>query len=195
MKTIPSSRVRLACRVVRQWSGVVAGGVPRHAESCPDCRAYFAAGAALDGAMQRDARALAQRTPLPSVGFERRVINAALQPSAAAAVERRQPWRVGQMAAAALAVVAVAAFFRPVGSPTSAANEADAAMLANAVGTVSRGLVETVIPTAGEFAANNPLQWEFDAIYSDARSVVGFLALNFLPNSPAGTTPPITRSL
>ena len=73
--------------------------------------------------------------------------------------------------------------------------EAAAAMLANAVDTVSRGLVETVIPTAGEFAANNPLQREFDAIYSDARSVVGFLAMNFLPNSPAGTTPAPTRSL
>lgn len=195
MKTIPSSRVRLACRVVRRWSGIVAGGVPRHAESCPDCRAYFASVATLDGAMRRDARAWAQRTPLPSVGFERRVVNAALPPSAAASAERRKPWRVGPLAAAALAVVAVAAFFRPVGGPTGAATEADAKMLANAVGTVSRGLVETVIPTAGEFAANNPLQREFDAIYSDARSVVGFLALNFLPNSPAGTPPPITRSL
>ncbi len=195
MKNIPSSRVRLACRVVRRWSGIVADGVPRHAESCPDCQEYFESVAALDGAMRRDLRAWAHRTPEPSVGFERRVAHAALQPSAVTVVERRQSWRVGQMAAAALAVVAVAAFFRPGGGPTSAATEADAKMLAQAFGSVSRGLVETVIPKAGEFAANNPLQREFDAIYSDARSVLGFLALNFLPDSPAGTMPPNTRSL
>ena len=195
MKTSPSSRVRLACRVVRQWSGAVAGGVPRHAESCPDCRAYFAAGAALDGAMQRDARAWAQQTPAPSVGFERRVVNAALHPTAAAARERRPSWRTWPITGAVLAVVAVVAFFRPMSGPATATPEAAAAMLTNAVGTVSRGLVETVIPTAGEFAANNPLQREFDAIYTDARSVLGFLAMNCLPNSAAGTTPATTRSL
>ncbi len=195
MKTIPSPRVRLACRVVRQWSGIVAEGAPRHAETCSDCRAYFAAGAVLDGALRRDARPWAQRTPLPSVGFERRLLNAAVRPTAPGAAERRRPWLVGQIAAAALAVVAVAAFFRPVGGLTNAAVESDAKMLANAVGTVSRGLVENVIPTAGEFAANNPLQREFDAIYSDARSVVGFLAMNFLPSSAGSTTPATTRSL
>ncbi|MEO6244258.1 MAG: hypothetical protein ABIQ12_02375, partial [Opitutaceae bacterium] len=66
---------------------------------------------------------------------------------------------------------------------------------ANAVGTLSRRLVETVIPTAGEFAANNPLRQEFDAIYSDARSAVGFLALNFLPESAARKVSPAARPM
>ena len=41
MKNTSSSRPHFVCRVVRQWSAVVADGGARHAESCAECRTYF----------------------------------------------------------------------------------------------------------------------------------------------------------
>lgn len=184
MNTTPSSQPRLFCRVVRQWSSVVTGGGARHAESCADCQAYFQSSGALDAALRRDAGEWSQAMPAPSVGFERRILNAVT--AAPAATERHRPWRGAWAVAAALAVVAAIGFFRPVSGPTREASQADVAMLTDAVQAVSRGLVETVIPSTGALVADNSLQREFSAIYADARSALGFLAMNFLPSSTTG---------
>lgn len=189
MKNTSSSRPRFVCRIVRQWSAVAAGGGARHAESCADCQAYFESAAALDSAFRREAGAWAQAMPEPSVGFEHRLLRAVAQPAVSAATKR--PW-VGYGAWAATAAFAVAVafvFFRPSSGPTRASNQENAAMLVSAVESVSRGLMETVIPTTGALVARNPMQREFDAIYSDARSALGFLALNFLPASGTAAVP------
>ena len=183
MKNTSSSRPRFVCRVVRQWSAVVDGGGVSHAESCAECRTYFESAGALDAALGRDAGVWSQATPTPSVGFERRILSAVAQPAASAATKRPHSWYGAWVATAALAVAAAFVFFRPASGPTRETNEANAAMLAGAVQAVSRGLVETVIPSTGALVADNPMQREFDAIYSDARSALGFLALNFLPAS------------
>ncbi len=185
MKTTPSSRPRLFCQVVRRWSVVVDRGGAPHAASCADCRAYFAATQDFEAALRRDAGAWAQLAPTPSVGFEQRVAKAVARAKAPATVIRSHTWHGAWAAAASLAVVAALVVFRPASGPTPDDLRAKDALGTGAVQAVSRGLVETVIPTTGALVANNPMQREFDAIYSDARSALGFMALNFLP---AGST-------
>ena len=68
-------------------------------------------------------------------------------------------------------------------SRASRITDAEIEALTETVNAASRGLVEKVIPATGALAADNPMQREFGAIYADARSAVGFLALNFLPTS------------
>ena len=183
MNITPTSSPRLFCRIVRQWSSVVAGGGAHHAESCADCRTYFASAGALDASLRRDAGVWAQTTPAPSVGFERRILGAVMQSTAPATAARPRVWRGAWAATGAVAAIVALAVFGPASGPTRATNEANAAMLTGAVQAVSRGLVEKVIPSTGALVADNPLQREFDAIYADARSALGFLALNFLPAS------------
>jgi hypothetical protein len=75
-----------------------------------------------------------------------------------------------------------------------AANES--AVILSTVEAMSTQLVDTVIPAAGEFVAHNPLQEELGLVYSDVRSALDFLALNFLPTAAApqnSTTPPTRR--
>ena len=195
MKTTPPSQPRLFCRVVRQWSSVVAGGGTRHLGSCADCRAYFESADALETSLRRDAPAWAQATPEPSAGFEQRVLNAVTPATEPAAAARRHPWRGAWAVAGALAVVAAIGFYRPVAGPVRPATADDAAMLAGVVREVSRGLVENVIPATGALVADNSLQREFDAIYADARSALGFLALNFLPTATNGASPAPARPI
>lgn len=183
MKTTPLPRPPIVCRVVRGWNSISPGGGARHAESCAACRAVFATSAAFDAALRSEAGEWAQATPAPTVGFERRIVNAVGQAKAPPAAERSSAWRGAGAAATGLAVIAALAFFRPASGPTRDASQANAAMLVSAVESVSRGFVETVIPSAGALVGDNPMQREFDAIYADARSAVRFLAMNFLPES------------
>ena len=189
MNTTPPSQPRLFCRIVRQWRSVVAGGGTRHLDSCADCRAYFESAGVLDAALRRDAGAWAQTAPAPSVGFERRVLGAVMQSTAPATAARSRVWRGAWAATGALAAIAALVVFRPASGPTRETSEVNAAMLTGAVQAVSRGLVETVIPSTGALVADNPMQREFEAIYADARSALGFLALNFLPASTVPARP------
>ena len=186
MNNPPSAQPRFFCRVVRQWRALAGGGA-RHGETCADCRAYFAATDALDLALRRSAPARAAATPEPSTGFEQRLLNAVRAP---AAPKPSHASHLGWAAATALTAVVAVALFRPSGGSASKPTEAEVAMLTAAVSNASRGLVEKVIPTTGALVADNPLQREFGAIYADARSAVGFLAMNFLPVQPATTAVP-----
>lgn len=178
MNSSPSSSPRFFCRVVRQWHAVAGGGA-RHVDTCADCRAYFHSAAALDQTLRRTAPAWQKaETPAPSTGFEQRLLNAV---RADAAPQSARPTHLGWAAASTFAaVVAVALFYRN-GEPVGKTAETEAALLAQAVSTASRGLVEKVIPSTGALVADNPMQREFGAIAADARSAIGFLAMNFLP--------------
>jgi hypothetical protein len=46
----------------------------------------------------------------------------------------------------------------------------------------------SVVPKAQTLVVDNPLQHELDSVYSDTRSALNFLALNFLPTTPATPT-------
>jgi hypothetical protein len=61
------------------------------------------------------------------------------------------------------------------------------ATVAPARAPVAGGLWSEIKPAAGALLAADPLQQEADAVVADARSALGFLALNFLP---AGVTVP-----
>jgi hypothetical protein len=65
----------------------------------------------------------------------------------------------------------------------------EAAVIVDAVETFSNRLVDSVIPSAGKLVAQNPLQEEIGSVYSDMRSALDFLALNFLPASTTRAEP------
>jgi hypothetical protein len=94
------------------------------------------------------------------------------------------------LAGSAVAAVALIAFFvkYPVFpgregtsiNPTAQVN--DALIVAKSISTLWQN---SVAPSARTLVADNPLQHELDSVYSDTRSALNFLALNFLPTSPA----------
>ena len=206
MNTTPSDsdlRPRLVCRIVRQWCAVFGGQNSRHVASCADCQAYFHAGAALENALRLEARELVRTTPV-SDGFERRLLQAVRSSRSTQEPVRStawgSAWGIGAVtAAAAIAVVAVYLnrdadpFGRSDVAGTTTAT--DAAVMAEAVESLSNQLVESVIPSAGKLVAANPLQQELGSVYSDMRSAIDFLALNFLPSgAPAPASAP-TRTI
>jgi hypothetical protein len=53
-----------------------------------------------------------------------------------------------------------------------------------AIDAVPRGMRNLVDSSPATLKEQNPLQREADAVYSDSRSVLRFLAVNFLPRVP-----------
>lgn len=191
MKT-PPPRARLFCRIVRHWSSEESA----HVAACGDCQQFFAASRALESGLRRDASRLAVE---PDAGFEQRLLNAVRRAEAAPA--REEVSRRGSgglwLAGAALAAVACGVFVaqwdagkRSQAEVASGATAADAAVIIDAVQSLSDRLVETVIPSAGAMVADNPLQRELDSLQTDARSALRFLAMNFLPAAPAAAAQP-----
>lgn len=199
MKTTPppppaSMSVRFSCRAVRLWSAVAdaAPSSSRHVAGCAECRAHFAAIAALDARLRHGARATPAAAPAadsPRAGFENDLLRAVRQAraeaaAAPAALPRRRVGPAVWTTAAACAAIAVALLVADrTATRNSAALAADTAAVTQAVRSVSARLVETVIPAAGLAAVDNPLQHELGAAAADMRSVLDFLAMNFLPRS------------
>lgn len=211
MNSAHSPRSRLVCRIVRRWRSLSPGTASSHVTACADCQRFFAAGAALEPMLRRDAQRMLESTPAPSEGFERRLLDAIRDSAATAALpsaparRRNGTWALGGVTVAAAALAVIIGFrgreessVDPVNQPhpqhAIAATE-DAAVLAGAVESLSNGLVEKVVPSAGAMIADNPLQQEFGSVYADVRSAVDFLALNFLPASPPASDRPATRTL
>jgi hypothetical protein len=76
-----------------------------------------------------------------------------------------------------------------VRGPEPSTAEQTAAIL-ETVETLSTQLMESVIPRAGGIVSTNPLQEELGLVYSDMRSALDFLALNFLPTAPPSSELP-----
>lgn len=192
----------LVCRIRRQWCALSNQRLPRHAATCATCRSYFAATQALETALRRDAATTA--LPTPSRNFEPQILQAvrvaAAHPTREAQVSSTR-WRTlgsGLAAAASLALIVFLVSFKPrvdpaVGPAPSAAE--GAAVIVSAVQTLSTGLVDSVIPSAGELVAENPLQQELGSVYSDVQSALDFLALNFLPTSTTQPPPGKARQI
>lgn len=200
MKTSQSSmtdRPRLACRVVQGWAAVAGDGAApragawgaRHVAACEDCGRFFARGDALETSLRRGAMALsAEAVP----GLEQRINDAvarsvrmgtAVPPSR----EGFSGFAMGSWAlAGAAASVAVALLVsQQMKSPRDAGRPEGLVTAPVPAGTVAGdGLLDGLSPDATALLQGEPLRREVDAMYSDARSALGFLALNFLPKSP-----------
>ena len=191
MSTTPTSRPRFVCRVVRLWYSVfgpTAGGRSRHIETCADCRQYFHAGDELESALRRDA---ARFAPVPPEGLERRIMQT-VERSTRTARPARSPLAL-ILAGSVVAAVALIAFFgrypafpRQGGSTTNQTVQMnDALVVAKSISTLWQN---SVVPSAQTLVVDNPLQHELDSVYSDTRSALNFLALNFLPTTQATPT-------
>lgn len=194
----PSAAVRLYCRLVRTFSA--SGQNSRHAETCADCRRYFQASAQLDAALRRDAVRFAP--PAPS-GLEHGImqaIHAALPASEMARPRVRQTsspragwWAGVSVAVAAVIALAVGLVQPPASTPANPNPPTGVSVAANAAAPVEESMVErlwnTLVPPAEKIATAEPLQDELDAVYSDTRSAIDFLAANFLPAAALRSQP------
>jgi hypothetical protein len=196
MSITPSSLSRFVCRVVRLWYSVLgppqpgpAGrGSSRHIETCADCRQFFHAADELESALRRDAMKYA---PVPPEGIERRIMQA-VERSTRTARPARVPLAL-ILAGSAVAAVALIVFFvkypifpeRDGAAINRTAQVNDALVVAKSISTLWQN---SVVPSAQTLVADNPLQHELDSVYSDTRSALNFLALNFLPTTQATQT-------
>lgn len=179
MNSPASSRPRFVCRFARLWhapDSAAAAPAP-HVARCAACREYFATAARFDARLHSAAASEAVEV---SAGLERRIIQAVARAQRPAA---RSPagfrWLAGAAAAAvALAVAFIARDHAPAPARPIAAGPAAVAL--DPAATTPDW--ETVVPTARALAAENPLQTELNSVYSDARTALRFLALNFLPS-------------
>ena len=192
---------RLACRIVRQWSAISGNTHLTHATTCASCRHYFEAMHGLETELRRDADRAA--LPVSSRDFAQQIIRS-VREAASEPAEKTRPvfgrmWTFGGIAATgALAAIWISANLKPRLDEHATANLTMAdgtAVVVSAVQSLSSGLVDSVIPSAGELVAENPLQRELGSVYSDVRSALDFLALNFLPASSAPATVPPSRQI
>ena len=192
---------RLVCRIVRQWSVISGNTHPAHATTCASCRHYFGAMQDLETQLRRDSVRAA--LPTSSHDFAEQIIGsvreAATEPAEPARPTFGRMWMLGGLAATgALAALLISANFKPRLDEHASATLSTAdgtAVVVSAVQSLSSGLVDSVIPSAGELVAENPLQRELGSVYSDVRSALDFLALNFLPTTTAPATVPPSRQI
>jgi hypothetical protein len=197
---MPGSQPRIVCRVARFWNAI-GGSAVRHCTDCPDCQRYFSRAQDLDSALTREA-ADARTALTDTTTLEHAILRAVRTSAAEASVrESRAGFRGWTLiaGAAAMAVAAVVALgpnanFRSERGRGSNPSE-DAAVLMTTVQSISSEFVTSVIPSAGELVAENPLQHELGSVYSDVRSAIDFLALNFLPASRSTSALPPARQI
>ena len=199
MKNSPIDSPRFLCRLVRGSLSVFgdpATGKPRgpgasHLATCEDCREFFGACDGLTLALKRHAARAWCDAP---AGLEQnilRAVNLAARETAPKLRTARGTWM--PLAAVAACAVAAALVYRswtppgpnlPAPGAKLAANEVDPDALAAAravLAAVPSDLLSQLQPKAQELLQQNPLQNEAEAIASDARKAVGFLARNFMP--------------
>lgn len=198
MNTAPvsTSRPRLACRVIRTCAAVFDLSRSRHVAGCAECRAHFDSLTEFDITLHRAALDASRQTPAASTGFERRILQAVRE---SAAGPDRSPGTLRRFklshiagfaaAAAVAAIVFTRGPWRDRSDEPGMIARAGAELLVDTVDSLSSRLTESVIPSAGEMVARNPLQQELGSVYNDMRSALDFLALNFLPTAPASTAP------
>ncbi len=192
---------RLTCRIVRQWCAIFGDHQPAHVAGCSSCRAYFVTAHSLEKTLRRDAPQVSAEAFTASPALERNILRA-VRISATSPVNSRRAlpiraWAIGAFGAVATVVAVVAAFITLDRDSTSrvqprlaeAPTAEEAAVIIDTVETLSSELVESVIPSAGQLVSKNPLQQELGLVYSDMRSALDFLKLNFLPTVPANAEP------
>ncbi|ATC64159.1 hypothetical protein CMV30_09435 [Nibricoccus aquaticus] len=193
----------MICRAVRQWEsarGAAEGQTwvaERHMETCDECQAFFAEDDSFEE-MMRGAARVETRTDLadgPDEGFEQRILRAVResQPEREVAGESRagrvKSFGFSLAAVAAgvtLALVLVDRQVTPESSgPVVTLGEGQTAGSAETLEAAAWWKSGKARSSALELVRSNPLEQEIESISTDARSVIGFLALNFLPSVEA----------
>jgi hypothetical protein len=200
----PTISPRLVCRVIRQGYALLDRRSGRHAAACPDCQEYFRLQESLETSLGIEARASRQSQPSTHT-LEQNILRAVRQsqpePEPARSRSGNRGWIVSGLAAAAAVAIAVVSIdrrpelVRPTREVARANPSEDATVLVDAVQSISSGLTDSVIPSAGAFVAQNPMQQELGSVYSDVRSALDFLALNFLPTSTSARTQPPSQTI
>ncbi len=201
-----SAHPRFACRAVQGWVSFVGEGTAPpagafgsgHVASCACCREYFARSTTLEATLRSGSVALCEA---PAAGLDRRIISA-VHRSARPARRAGARFPGGVMAwGGAVAVVALAAVLVQRQSPSNHGMTLPLAVAPTAESYAENADADTVWsrlqPDAKALLEGEPLQREVDAFFADARSALGFLALNFLPSRPDeaanGAEPPAQR--
>lgn len=185
MKITPSLEPRFRCRVARTARALVDGAGEGHALGCADCQVFFSAAEALDHDLRCEASALRAAVPEPSSELAYAILRAVREDAVASRpIRSRKP--VWVMSAIAVGAIVAVVFVQSPVSPSRqmAVITDDTEAIVQAVEKLSVKLTDTIIPTTGEILANNPLQKELGSVYTDARSALDFLVLNFLPAAP-----------
>lgn len=175
MNSSANVRPRWWCRVVRFGSALLGGGPSGHVAHCASCQEFFARAHDFDQRLQRDARQAARAFP---TGLEQRIMQAIpLARPVRRAAPVRTAWFVLAGAGAAAAVaLALFALRSPPDAPAPIARQpTPSAPQVAVVAPETMQVWETTI------AQKNPLQQEIRSVYSDARSALRFLVLNFVP--------------
>ena len=193
---------RLLCRIVR---GAVAlrgdGAAPqaptwgaRHVAACDGCARHFHRHSEWETVLRRTAR---DGGALPSPELEAQIIHAVQRAHRASEPVRPRPrataglalW-VGLAATVALAILVL----RSGGSRLGGGVESTGVQAPGASVMVDYAETESGPSQASALLGGLPLQREVEAFFADARSALGFLAMNFLPTfadySPATPVQP-----
>ena len=187
-----TAKIRFVCRVVRLKIALTsdAGKTTGHVANCPACQAYFHADDALVKALRSDR----VRTSQPAPDDLATKITRAVRQSAA---KPRRSHRFAMLTAYAGAVAVMTVTFlvvrqnfpiQPTMTKNPAGSEIRPADVADLVANVDKlrvRLLNSVEPTATKLSRQNPLTQELHSVQADARSALGFLALNFLPSDSA----------
>jgi hypothetical protein len=202
-----SPRPSLICRVVRQWEssqGPADGNgqtwvAERHMETCDVCQAFFAEDGAFEEMMRGAARVeMHAGEALPDAGFDLRILQAVREsvPEPESVRESRggrvRSFGFSLAAVAAGVALALVVAQREVtpenGGPVVAVDGGDETTVAGeSLTVVAADWLDSVDArgSALEMVRRNPLEEEIESISTDARSVIGFLAMNFLPSEQA----------
>ncbi len=190
--------VRLVCRASRLWCALSDSTTSAHVAQCDACQRHFAAISSLSSALRQEAGVnLAALEGSVEPRILRAVRNARAEQAVAADETRNSSWPLqipGLAAVATVAAVVVTSLLilpervtqQPSGKMIAASESApvspEAVLLVEAIQSWSEQWSETVLPSAGALATQNPLQKEMSSAYADARAALDFLALNFLPD-------------
>ncbi|MFT3867981.1 MAG: hypothetical protein QM715_05735 [Nibricoccus sp.] len=184
-------KIRLACRIIRIRDAMT-GSRAGHVAHCADCQAYYRTAESLSDQLRATAPRPSQ--PVPDE-LAARIARAVRQSTPTARAPRRtRAFETFAILGAAAAVFAFAFYLvrQNVIAPRAhktesiaSTNAADFTALVAGVDSLRSRLLDSVEPAAETLAEQNPLSREIASVQADARSALGFLALNFLPADSA----------
>ncbi|MDB6174179.1 MAG: hypothetical protein JWL59_3490 [Chthoniobacteraceae bacterium] len=186
MKNPDATTPRLACRIVRlhlSFSDLESGGgfSSRHIASCDSCKGFLSAARALEMSLSHAAKSERQTVP---IGLDRRIVSAVFH-TAAPGPKATFSFRGLTLGTVLALVIAAVVISRKAPELPPVPSQADIVRVARM--SPDNGWTR-LRPSADRLLDAAPLQAEADAVYSDARSAIGFLAMNFLPAAhPAAT--------
>ena len=191
MNNLTQTRPRFGCQIVRFSRALFEHTGNSHVSACADCQAYYRVAAGLEQNLSRAAALQRREAPESSPDLVRGILRAVREEKTGrqskTAHSRMPLWAMGAVAAGA---ILTALYFQGPMSNSTATSSEDALAVVDAVETLTAKFNDTVIPVTGAMVANNPLQRELGSAYSDARSALHFLALNFLPPTTASNANP-----